>query len=58
MGYPEKFRIKNIGVSNTQLYRQFGNSVVVPVAKVIAYNMLALLKELENSTKKAELRET
>ena len=31
MGYPEEFRIKSTGVSDTQLYRQFGNSVAVPV---------------------------
>ncbi|MCC8361014.1 DNA (cytosine-5-)-methyltransferase [Salinimicrobium sediminilitoris] len=36
MGYPEEFRITNTGVSDTQLYRQFGNSVAVPVVEDIA----------------------
>lgn len=33
MGYPESFKIE---VSDTQAYRQFGNSVVVPVVERIA----------------------
>jgi DNA (cytosine-5)-methyltransferase 1 len=33
MGYPENFKIP---VSDTQAYRQFGNSVVMPVVKLIA----------------------
>lgn len=33
MGYPDSFKIP---VSNTQAYRQFGNSVVVPVVREIA----------------------
>jgi len=33
MGFPEGFRIR---VSDTQAYRQFGNSVVVPVVEAIA----------------------
>ena len=33
MGYPDDFRIP---VSDTQAYRQFGNSVVVPVMKEVA----------------------
>ncbi|HAU0855079.1 TPA: DNA (cytosine-5-)-methyltransferase [Legionella pneumophila] len=36
MGYPDSFKIP---VSNTQAYRQFGNSVVVPVIKAIAQIM-------------------
>jgi DNA (cytosine-5)-methyltransferase 1 len=36
MGYPEQFKIDGIGVSDTQLYRQFGNSVAVPVVVDIA----------------------
>jgi DNA (cytosine-5)-methyltransferase 1 len=32
MGYPETFEIP---VSDTQAYRQFGNSVVVPVIEFI-----------------------
>ena len=33
MGFPDTFAIP---VSDTQAYRQFGNSVVVPVVKAIA----------------------
>ena len=33
MGFPEGFRIR---VSDTQAYRQFGNSVVVPVVEAVA----------------------
>ena len=33
MGYPESFAIP---VSDTQAYRQFGNSVVVPVVEFVA----------------------
>ena len=36
MGYPDSFRIE---VSDTQAYRQFGNSVVVPVVKFVARAM-------------------
>jgi DNA (cytosine-5)-methyltransferase 1 len=37
MGFPENFKIT---VSDTQAYRQFGNSVVVPVIKEVAKVML------------------
>jgi DNA (cytosine-5)-methyltransferase 1 len=37
MGFPETFKIP---VSDTQAYRQFGNSVVVPVVAFIAEEML------------------
>ena len=40
MGYAEDFRIP---VSNNQAYRQFGNSVVVPVVKEIAVAIVAAL---------------
>ena len=36
MGYPDTFKIP---VSDTQAYRQFGNSVVVPVSAFIASKM-------------------
>jgi DNA (cytosine-5)-methyltransferase 1 len=36
MGFPEEFIIDGIDVSDTQLYRQFGNAVVVPVVEVVA----------------------
>jgi DNA (cytosine-5)-methyltransferase 1 len=43
MGFPDDFKIP---VSDTQAYRQFGNSVVVPVVTGIAQNMAScLLKE-------------
>ena len=45
MGYPETFRIP---VSDTQAYRQFGNSVVVPVAARIAESMVAALSRPAN----------
>lgn len=42
MGFPETFRIP---VSDTQAYRQFGNSVVVPVVEAIAASMIRVLKK-------------
>jgi DNA (cytosine-5)-methyltransferase 1 len=42
MGYPESFKIV---VSDTQAYRQFGNSVVVPVVKRIASAVLRTLQQ-------------
>lgn len=44
MGYPADYKIV---VSDTQAYRQFGNSVVVPVVERIA---LAVARALRNST--------
>ncbi len=41
MGYPDSFKIV---VSDTQAYRQFGNSVVVPVVERIATAVLQTLK--------------
>jgi len=40
MGYPDTFRIP---VSDTQAYRQFGNSVAVPVIEAIAQGMVQYL---------------
>nr|ADP09430.1 C-5 cytosine-specific DNA-methylase [uncultured marine crenarchaeote E6-3G] len=37
MGFPDTFKIP---VSDTQAYRQFGNSVVVPVVEIIAWAMV------------------
>lgn len=42
MGFPESFKIP---VSNTQAYRQFGNSVVVPVVEFVAREIAAVLVE-------------
>lgn len=41
MGYPADFKIP---VSDTQAYRQFGNSVVVPVVERIAKNVVAAMR--------------
>ncbi|MBP8960552.1 MAG: DNA (cytosine-5-)-methyltransferase [Bacteroidales bacterium] len=46
MGYDDTFKIP---VSDTQAYKQFGNSVVVPLVKDIAKEMLNLYKELNNN---------
>lgn len=44
MGYPDTFKIP---VSDTQAYRQFGNSVVVPVVEFVAQGMMPhILKAL------------
>jgi len=41
MGYPDDFKIV---VSDTQAYRQFGNSVVVPVVEKLAQSVCAALR--------------
>lgn len=41
MGYPDEFKIV---VSNTQAYKQFGNSVVVPVLKLFSKQIMATLR--------------
>jgi DNA (cytosine-5)-methyltransferase 1 len=41
MGYPSDFKIT---VSDTQAYRQFGNSIVVPVVERIAKQVVESLK--------------
>ena len=55
MGFPEEFCIKDIGVSDTQLYKQFGNSVAVPVVKVVAAAMMKVI-QLQNNTNMEALR--
>ena len=40
-GFPEEFIIP---VSDTQAYRQFGNSVAVPVVRAVAEKMIEVLK--------------
>jgi DNA (cytosine-5)-methyltransferase 1 len=40
MGFPEKFRIE---VSDTRAYKQFGNSVVVPVIQHVAQEVVSCL---------------
>ncbi len=49
MGFPESFRIV---VSDTQAYKQFGNSVAVPVVRNIA---LAMFKSLQASLEKSPI---
>jgi DNA (cytosine-5)-methyltransferase 1 len=41
MGYPLSFVIP---VSRTQMYRQFGNSVAVPVVRQVAINLITSLR--------------
>jgi DNA (cytosine-5)-methyltransferase 1 len=53
MGYPDNFIIRNNGVSDTQLYRQFGNSVAVPVVADIAKHMISFMEK--NIRKKKSL---
>ncbi|RKF36115.1 DNA (cytosine-5-)-methyltransferase [Paraburkholderia fungorum] len=55
MGFPDTFRIP---VSDTQAYRQFGNSVVMPVMREVARIMLPhvqtlLAEETHNGSKQA-----
>ncbi len=50
MGYPANFKIE---VSDTRAYRQFGNSVVVPVVKHVAASVLAALQIPGRQMKKA-----
>ncbi|WP_247906917.1 DNA cytosine methyltransferase [Streptococcus anginosus] len=50
-GYPKSFKMPK-GISNGQLYKQAGNSVVVPVIKRIAENIADALK---NSNGKSQL---
>lgn len=44
-GFPEDFKIV---VSDTNAYKQFGNSVVVPLVTAVAKNMIETLRELES----------
>ncbi len=51
MGFPDTFKIS---VSDTQAYRQFGNSVVVPVMHEIAKHMVKFLqlKDIDSTQEK------
>ena len=46
MGFPKKFIFP---VSRTQMYRQLGNAVVVPVVKEIAKEVIKVLVKLKKS---------
>ncbi len=54
MGFPDEFDISNIGISDTQLYRQFGNSVAVPVVRAIAAQMAPFIND-DRKVKQQEL---
>jgi DNA (cytosine-5)-methyltransferase 1 len=49
MGFPPGFQIRNIGVSDTQLYKQFGNSVAVPVVSAIVENLIPVMLHGESN---------
>ncbi len=46
MGYDRDGAVMKIPVSDTQAYKQFGNSVVVPVVEFIAQQMLPFIRQL------------
>lgn len=48
MGFSDDFTIP---VSDTQAYQQFGNSVVVPLVRDIAENMLKVMRDKQSHTK-------
>jgi len=50
-GFPEKFNIS--AVSDTQAYKQMGNSVSVPVIKAIAGKMVPTLKQIMTTAEPA-----
>lgn len=54
-GFPEEFRLN--AVSDVQLYRQFGNSVSVPVIRAIAEGMAGILLGKENNIGKKVQKE-
>jgi len=49
MGFPKSFKVP---VSRTQMYRQFGNSVAVPVVKAIAKAMVSHIEEYSKRSSK------
>jgi len=51
MGYPDDFRIP---VSDTQAYKQFGNSVAVPVFEEVARIMQPHIQALVETTAQRE----
>jgi DNA (cytosine-5)-methyltransferase 1 len=51
MGFPDSFRIP---VSDTQAYRQFGNSVVVPVMRQVAHAMAPYVRSMMHQTTSAQ----
>ncbi len=55
MGFPKSFKFP---VSRTQMYRQMGNSVVVPVIEAIAKEMIAVLDNYSKSNIRQKLNNT
>ena len=53
MGYPDTFQIP---VSDTQAYRQFGNSVAVPVVEAVARHIAPHLKSNRSTRKRVNSR--
>lgn len=51
MGFPDSYKIQ---VSDTQAYRQFGNSIIVPVVNDIARRVVKALNKYYGSVIKAE----
>ena len=51
-GYPESFKIT---VSDTRAYKQFGNSVVVPLVSAIAKLMVKKIEALDNGERDCEV---
>jgi len=47
MGFPDSYKIP---VSDTQAYKQFGNSVVIPVVETIAREIVKVLKKEEKES--------
>jgi len=50
-GFPDTFRIP---VSDTQAYKQFGNSVVVPLMEAVAVQLVERIRELDNENSNGE----
>lgn len=50
-GFPDSFEIP---VSDTQAYRQFGNSVVVPLMSDVAHLVVAKMRKMETAVVQAE----
>lgn len=50
-GFPDNFKFV---VADTHLYKQFGNSVTVPVIRAIAEKIKAQLEKENTKTKKSE----
>lgn len=48
MGFPKDFIVP---VSRTQMYRQFGNSVAIPVVEAVAKNITKILTKLKGNKK-------